>query len=55
MVKILTKSRRKPIRIGGQFEFMQIKTIKFRHMNPCANQSILGNNILHIQSTLKVC
>ena len=51
MVKILTKSRRNP-RIGDHFGFMKIKTLKITHIKPCANQSILGKNILDIQSTL---
>ena len=31
-------------RIGGHFGLIQIKTLKLRHMKPCANQSILENN-----------
>ena len=55
MVKILTKSRRNP-RIGDHFGFMKIKTLKITHIKPCANQNIiLGNNILDIQTTIKVC
>ena len=42
-------------RIGGHFGIMQIKIFKLRHMKLCANKSILGNNILDIQSELKVC
>ena len=54
MVKILTKTRRNP-RIDDHFGFMKIRTLKITYMKPCANQSILGNSILDIQSTLKVC
>ena len=41
--------------IGDNFGLMQIKTLKLRQMKPCTNKSILWNNILDIQSTLKVC
>ena len=53
MVKILTKSSSKTC--GGFFGFIQIKTPKLSHMEPCANQSIVENNILDIQTTIKMC
>ena len=54
MVKILIKSWKTP-RIGDYFGFIQVQTFMLKHMRPCGNQSILGNNILEIQSTLTVC
>ena len=38
--------------ICGHFGFMQIKTLKLRHMKPCADKSILGNNSLDFQCIL---
>ena len=55
LLKILNQNLRENPGIGGHFEFMQIKTLKLRHMKHCANQSILGNNILNIQSAPNVC
>ena len=37
-------------RIGSHFGFMQIKTLKLKHVKPCANKNVLGNNTLDIQS-----
>ena len=43
MVEILTD-----LGICGHSEFMQIKTLKLRHMEPCVNQRISGNSILRV-------
>ena len=52
MVKILSNLGENP-RINDHFGFMQINSLKLTYMKPCVNQSILGNNTLDIQSTLR--